>query len=80
MSRFPLAEKPIAIGQSVGMVISLPGVLNRAAERCARSRDDKHLEYPLTQLLEHINHVRASESDEQALERLEKFLRLWVST
>jgi len=29
-------------------------------------------------LLGHINRIRESQSDEQALQRLEEFLRLWV--
>jgi len=71
--RFPLEAKPIK-----GMVCSLPGVLNRAAEHCQRSKDSNHLSFPLGELLRHINHLRASESDEHALGRLEEFLRLWV--
>jgi len=60
------------------MVISLSGVLERAAEQCRRSRNNKHLAYPLGMLLGHINRIRESQSDEQALQRLEEFLRLWV--
>jgi hypothetical protein len=62
------------------MVISLSGVLGRASDQCKRSRDSKHLVYPLTQLQEHINHLRESDGDEQALERLEEFLNLWVKS
>lgn len=72
--RFPLQEKPL-----VGMVTSLPGVLNRASAHCERSKDSSYLSYPITQLLEQINYLRSSESDEQALERLENFLRNWVA-
>lgn len=72
--RFPLKKEK----DFKGMVISLPGVLDRAAEQCKRSRDSKHLEWPLRQLITHINYIRASESDEQALQRMEEFLRLWV--
>lgn len=72
--RFPLKELEF----TGGMVISLSGVLHRAADQCKRSRDSKQLEYPLNLLVEHIEHMRASDSDSQALERLEKFLRLWV--
>lgn len=71
--RFPLVDKP-----SQGMLVSLPGVLMRAAEQCRRSRDNKHLEFPLNELLKHIEHLRESASDTEALERLESFLRLWV--
>jgi len=60
------------------MVISLSGVLDRAAETCKRSRDNKQLHWPLLELLKHIEHLRESESDEQALERLSAFLKLWV--
>lgn len=76
MPRFPLQP----VGFSGRMVISLSGVLERAADQCKRSRDNKHLAYPLSKLQEHINHLRESESDEQALERLEEFLRLWVES
>jgi hypothetical protein len=72
--RFPM--QPIEF--SGGMVISLSGVLGRASDQCQRSRDNKHLVFPLTHLEKHINHLRESESDAQALERLECFLRLWV--
>jgi hypothetical protein len=75
MCRFPLREK-----QSTGFVISLSGVLGRAAEQCRRSRDNKHLAYPLQTLEAHINELRASTSDEEALEKLEAFLRLWVES
>lgn len=75
-SRFPL--KPVAL--DARMTISLSGVLDRASDQCKRSRDNKHLVYPLDSLQAHINHLRESESDEQALERLEGFLRLWVKS
>jgi hypothetical protein len=73
--RFPLAEVKLE-----RMVISLSGVLERAADQCKRSRDNKHLVWPLKKLQEHINHLRESDSDEQAIERLEEFLRLWVES
>ncbi len=73
-NHFPLAEKPF----TGGMVIDLSGVLDRAADQCNRSRDNKRLEFPLRELVKHIEHLRKSESDEQALQRLEQFLRLWV--
>lgn len=60
------------------MVISLSGVLDRAAEACKRSRNNKQLHWPLLELLKHVEHLRESESDEQALERLSVFLKLWV--
>ena len=71
--RFPLQEK-----SRDGMVVSLHGVLGRAADALGRSRDNKHLRWPLEQLNKHIEHLRASDSDEQALERLEEFMRLWI--
>lgn len=74
--RFPLQPA----GFSGRMVISLSGVLERAADQCKRSRDNKHLAYPLSKLQEHINHLRESASDEQALERMEEFLKLWVQS
>jgi len=72
--RFPLKQLPF----DGKMKISLDGVLDRAAEQCKRSRDNKHLAFPLESLNKHIEHIRESESDDQALERLEEFLRLWT--
>ena len=40
------------------MTISLPGVLNRAAEQCQRSRDNKHLQWPLEKLLSDLRELR----------------------
>ena len=44
--------------KEVGMVISLPGVLLRAANVCKRSRDLKHLEFMLTELNKHLEILR----------------------
>lgn len=41
-----------------GMVISLPGVLLRAADACARLPESEHLEWPLRQLLDHLRELR----------------------
>lgn len=71
MSHFPLETKP-----RTSMVIDLSGVLSRAAENI--KRDYRYLEHPLSELNKHIEHLRASSSDQEALERLEAFLRLWV--
>lgn len=43
----------------IGMLVSLPGVLERAAACCGRSRDSRHLEFPLRELLKHLEQVRA---------------------
>lgn len=61
-----------------GMKCSLSGVLDRAAGVVKRSRDYKHLEFSLNQLHKHIEMLRASESDEDALNNLHQFLKLWV--
>jgi hypothetical protein len=42
----------------MGMTISLSGVLRRAAEQCKQSRDNKHLEFPLLELLKHLRELR----------------------
>lgn len=54
------------------MMISLTGVLIRAAETCERSRDNKHLGYMLRQLRDHINMLR------EQPEKLQIFLDLYV--
>ena len=65
----PVATKP------TGMRISLPGVLERAAVVCERSRDWKTatLAFSLRELLKHIEIVRAEPH------RVQEFLDLWVS-
>lgn len=45
---------------STGMLVSLPGVLERAADCCKRSRHSKHLEFPIRELLKHLEQVRAN--------------------
>lgn len=55
-----------------GMVISLPGVLTRAATACDRQSESQHLAFPLRQLLGHLRVVRKSP------ERLNEFFALWV--
>lgn len=57
---------------SSGMVISLPGVLLRAATACERSGDAEYLAPALRQLLEHLRLVRADPA------RIAEFLALWV--
>lgn len=74
VKRFPLPEPDF----SGGCKISLHGVLGRAATACQRSRDSKHLAYSLEQLNEHIEILRASSNDDDAVENLAKFLNLWV--
>ena len=71
--RFPHRGRP-----KDQMVISLSGVLGRAAETCKRSRNSKHLEYDLCLLEKHINTMRRAKNDAEALEFLDKFLGLWV--
>lgn len=58
--------------KTVGMVISLSGVLQRAASACKQSRDFKHLAFSLKQLNEHIELVRDDPS------RIGEFLALYV--
>lgn len=55
-----------------GIVVSLPGVLKRAAECCKRSRDSKYLGFALDQLLEHLEMVRSNP------ERVSEFFDLYV--
>ena len=61
--------------RTIGMKISLPGILERAAEHCKKSRDwrTKSLANDLQLLLKHIEIVRAEPF------RLQEFLDLWVS-
>ena len=75
-SSFPIsdAEKP-----SNGMRISMSGVLNRAADVVGCSHRTKYLEFPLRQLLENLQHVRASSNDKEALERMKAFFTLYVN-
>lgn len=40
------------------MTISLPGVLERAADQCQRSRDNKYLAWPLRKLLADLRELR----------------------
>lgn len=55
---------------SGGMVISLGGVLKRAA--IAVPPSDSHLRFPLQQLHDHLEQLRANP------ERVHEFFRLWV--
>lgn len=64
-------------GMPDGMVISLPGVLERAAECCKRSRNYKELSFWLEKLEEHIEQLRESPTDKEAVRRLAQFLNLW---
>ena len=75
LTRFPI--EPNA-KKEVGMRCSLSGMLERAAETCKRSRDNKHLEFSLLQLQKHINMLREAKSDEEAVEFLYQFLMLYV--
>ena len=58
----------------MGMKISLPGVLERAATVCERSSDERDhgLGFSLVELLGHLRQVRA------APERIGEFFELWV--
>lgn len=55
-----------------GLVISLPGLLKRAAECCKRSRDSSHLGFSLEQLLTHLEMVRSNPG------RVSEFFDLYV--
>jgi hypothetical protein len=55
-----------------GMVISLPGVLIRAAEACEREESDAYLGFQLRLLLKHLRIMRGQPH------RLREFLDLWV--
>lgn len=55
-----------------GILISLPGMLKRAAECCKRSKDSSHLGFCLQQLLTHLEMVRANP------ERVSEFFDLYV--
>ena len=46
------------------MRCSLSGVLLRAAERCKRSRDATHLEFPMQELHRHIEMLREAKDDD----------------
>lgn len=70
---FPLKECDTG-----GMMISLDGTLLRAAEALGRSRANRHLVFPLRQLVEHIEELRRSNSDTAALSNLADFLSTWV--
>jgi hypothetical protein len=54
--------------------ISLPGVLNRAAAVCRGSREWKHLEHPLKELLDHLRILRADPTEAT----LKEFLDVWA--
>ncbi len=41
-----------------GMVISLRGVLDRAAEALARTQDNSYLAFPVAELLKHLEQLR----------------------
>jgi hypothetical protein len=57
-----------------GMVISLAGVLQRAAEHCKRHEDSEYLSYSLRELNDHIELVRSDPT------RIGTFLSLYVGT
>lgn len=73
---FPLEAHPPE--KQPGMVISLSGVLQRAADVIQRSKGNQHLEFPLRQLNDYIEKLRSAQSDAEAAELLAGFLRLWV--
>jgi hypothetical protein len=52
------------MSRTINITISLPGVLERAAEHCKKSRDwrTKTLEYDLLELLKHLEMVREDHS------------------
>lgn len=56
------------------MQISIPGVLERAADRLAKTRDGKYLEWPLRQLSTHLKEL-ATKPD---AETLAEFFQAWV--
>jgi hypothetical protein len=58
-------------GIAATMKISLSGVLDRAAEQCARSRDVKYLSFALRELNKHLEMVRDDRS------RVDEFFDLY---
>ncbi|HRH68851.1 MAG TPA: hypothetical protein PLB89_05020 [Flavobacteriales bacterium] len=56
------------------MRISLPGVLRRAAAVCKRSREWKHLDPSLMELLDDLRHLRENKD----LETLRSFYEKWA--
>lgn len=73
-STFPLGEPEF----NGGMKVSLGGLLLRAAETCARSRDTKYLEPGIRALHKHIEQLRAAKTDSEAVELLAQFFSLYV--
>lgn len=56
------------------MTISASGVLRRAADQCQRSRDSKHLEFPLRQLLDHLDQLYSRRAEPGILD---EFFGVW---
>jgi hypothetical protein len=67
-----MSDETTAEQKQPGMVISLGGVLKRAADRVASTRDMNHLLFPLEQLHEHLEQLRENP------ERVHEFFKLWV--
>lgn len=59
----------------MGMTISAAGVLNRAAEQCKRSREMKHLEWPLRELLKHLDEMYRRRAEPGILD---EFFAVWT--
>lgn len=57
------------------MTISASGVLERAAQRCERSRDDKYLAFPLRQLLTHLDELYQRRTEAGVLD---EFFGVWT--
>ena len=70
----PPSTEPIEIPERNGMMISVSGVLERAAEAAESREDTKHLAYGLRELRKHIDELRQYPT----AETLGEFLSLWV--
>lgn len=60
------------------MYISTSGVLLRASDRLAKTRDAKSLKYPLSQLYSHLKMVKEAHERGESKEILDKFFGVWV--
>lgn len=56
------------------MMISLGGVLSRAADACKRSSDSEHLAFSLELLLKHLKELKEKPSE------VEAFFQVWSTT
>ncbi|MFM9963111.1 MAG: hypothetical protein ACKV2Q_18035 [Planctomycetaceae bacterium] len=61
--------------KTIKMTISVKGVLKRSAGVCKRSRDNKHLEFPLKHLLLNLNELFRRREEPGILE---EFFGVWT--